>query len=430
MGISVIGSNGGGGAETTFVTVGTGDEDYATVREANAAGFYAVKITTSVTEDATWTVGNENHHIVLDGPHVAWTYAANVEFTSTTHTKLLRIDLNGGALVHAPSSGSKNPINFTAGAGGGFVEFHGGGTITNNGGGVSGGTSVVDSGSHQKYFGHYVFNLQNDTQGGIYTSGRSLYVESVEFVGGGSSCSKALEANSPTDFVYVGHAVFSGTFAAGNMWDIDPAVFVTLGKFISNTTSASLIRLDSSMDYLQLEGSTAHPITFTDKCNIKAGDVSSTCTYTFPSTLGNLVFKNVIGAQFSIEPGIIEFKPTSTTDATKTQLFIDASALQFELASNDVAQCSLSINCVRDNQDEAHFLVPVFIAKNDGGTTTVSAPGELAGLTPHNPTGNGHSLRLDIEPDDTNDAPAIYITANASENWDHKSKLTVNLLNN
>lgn len=130
------------------------------------------------------------------------------------------------------------------------------------------------------------------------------------------------------------------------------------------------------------------------------------------------------------DKGIIEFKPTSTTDATKTQLFIDASSLQFLLNSNDVAQCSLKVTSVRDNQNEAVFYVPVFVAKNDGGTTTVSAPGTLASLTPDKSSGTGVDLRLDIEADDTNDAPAPYITANASENWDHKAELTALVLNN
>ena len=130
--------------------------------------------------------------------------------------------------------------------------------------------------------------------------------------------------------------------------------------------------------------------------------------------------------------GRIDFKATSTTDATKTQLFIDASALQFLLASNDVAHCGLKVTCVRDNQNYAVFYVPIFTARNDGGTTTVSAPGTLTDLTPDDDgsSGTGGTLRLDIEADDTNDAPAIYITANASENWDHTAELTALVLNN
>ncbi len=136
------------------------------------------------------------------------------------------------------------------------------------------------------------------------------------------------------------------------------------------------------------------------------------------------------GERWMNNDGRIEFKPTSTTDATKTQLYIDASSLQFELNSNDVLHGTLKVTCVRDNQNEAVFYVPVFTAKNDGGTTTVSAPGTLSALTPDDSSGTGSTLTLDVEADDTNDAPAFYITCNASENWNTVAELTFTVVNN
>ena len=122
--------------------------------------------------------------------------------------------------------------------------------------------------------------------------------------------------------------------------------------------------------------------------------------------------------------GRIQYKKTSTTGNVKTELFIDASALRLTVASDQSYLCNLRLISQRDQQDYAVFQWLGAVIHNDNGTTTIG--NGATATTPDTSLNTGSSLTLDIEADNTNDALAVFVTANAAENWSHK--LTVDLV--
>ncbi len=117
------------------------------------------------------------------------------------------------------------------------------------------------------------------------------------------------------------------------------------------------------------------------------------------------------------DQGIVKFKPTSTTDATKTQLFVDASSVRYAIASGETRQLQVRVTSTRDNGDVASFYSPFSIIKNVSGTT--SMVGAVTGGGPDLSDGTGGTLLLDISADNVNDDLKLEITANAAENWTH-----------
>jgi len=280
--------------------------------------------------------------------------------------------------------------------------------------------AVMGPGAFEEFTGEtstvgYTFNGV-----GFWNSTTLENLSRSRFIGGTSGSSITL-ASSLSDLVFTDHEFGSAVTFSGFG---DSIRFLGCSFRSSETVPSGAKLVFVGCRFANFTNSSGSSSTFTD-CEF---------TGTFTNSDGtNSRFKgcrNSSDETWMNNDGRIEFKATSTTDATKTQLFIDASALQFLLASNDVAHCGLKVTCVRDNQDDATFFIPTFNAKNDGGTTTVSAPGTLAALTPDDSHGTGSTLTVDVEADDTNDAPAIYITANASENWDTVAILTYSVVNN
>ena len=127
------------------------------------------------------------------------------------------------------------------------------------------------------------------------------------------------------------------------------------------------------------------------------------------------------GGWWGNNDGRIEYKTTSVTTATTTELFIDATALQFVLASDDGVRFDIEVTGQRDNQEQVSFTALGLMAINNGGTTTLD--GAITSGSADRSTQTGTAITLNASADDTNDSIKITV-AHPAENWDFKAVLS------
>lgn len=422
---------GAGGRVTSWKTVGTdASDDYATVSAALDDGEYSIIVTGSITESVgVAALPDEDVRIEFESPDITWTFAAGIQILAASYTKGFQVFLNGATITWGNST-SISPIDLSASTG--YVGFYGGGNITNTSTAAT--TPVVESTHSQVFIGRYHVTAANVQNGGIRCSSRSFYADSIKVTGGGSSCYDALVVNSTNDSS-IGNIEVSGTFStSSSQYPFQLSYNVVVGSVYANLGSSGTdILLSSPVKSYKQNNTNAAVLSATAQVDLSYQSNGSATVEYSGIYQDRRQFKSVDSSGtliWSLGLGKAVFKKTSTTDATKTELFLDASSLQLLLWTDDIASISARLISVRDNQDYATFFVPTFTASNDGGTMTVTAPGTIAGLTPDDSIGTGSTLTVDIEADNTNNAPSFYVTANASENWDHRLVVTINRLNN
>ena len=415
---------GGGGRTTSYVTAGSGaGDDYTTPLAAiDAMPLGGVIVVTSdVTEASDVALPVQNFRIIFERDFT-WTFNNNVQLTKASYNlKNFEVWLNGANIAYANDT-QGIPLNIT---GSGSVKFYGGGSVANTST-LGANTQLIGSAIEKYFFGHYVFTLPNANACGISTTTYGTYIESMEFIGGGSSCYHGLQVLGTVGSNYIGNLEFSGTWSTSNAqvpWRIDDTSTGKVEYIQFTSGSASDIEHRARCDNLSLNA-VAKELTLYADTRIYSGSMGASNTFVFPSPLGGLVFKDVDGAGFEIEPHRISYKETATTGNVKTELFIDASALRLAVAIDQSYLCNLRLISQRDQQDYAVFQWLGAVIHNDNGTTTIG--NGATATTPDTSLNTGSSLTLDIEADNTNDALAVFVTANAAENWSHK--LTVDLV--
>lgn len=446
---------GGGGAAavTDFVTVGSGSEDFSGLGAAWAAGNSNVRVTSSYTESATVTIPNRDLRVVFDGAGITLTFAPGVTIASTTFTSTLRMFINGGTIVYATNSGFTYPFDLSV-ASHPTVEFYGGGIFTSNSTPTQG-TQIVNPYAHQKYFGTYTFNLPSKRKCGIKADSE-LYIEEMNFVGGGGLCYLAFislgTTTPPRLFTqYVRKIEFSGTWnTSGGSFTMEaydpngitgPYDCLEIETLLISTTSSVKIRLGCIVNRLIHTTNNAISITAIEPIEIRNGEVSSSDIWDFT---GNFISRKTRircllrragsdpgDAGFYLEDGKWIAQKTTTTDATQTELFFDPSAtLRFGIRRYQGALIDVIVYCQRKIPvqgssppgDQAVFRLQNLLLSHDG--TTATLVGGNASLAPVVSTGTGSTVRLSVTVDNPNKALALKITGNAAEDWDTRASIT------
>lgn len=409
----------GGGAFTNYVTVGADAScDYATFQLAFAGGERLIRLTSSVTETIAGAPPSGNYHIIVEDPDYTLTFNAGIIWTQAAAIEM-DFYLNGATIGYT-SGAIQVLFDFTVGLGGAVVRFHGGGHF-NNSASTHANNDLVYFNASQQYHGHYKFTLPNQGGCGIsFSSGTGAFIlDSAEFVGGGSSCHDACSVSVAGPGGIIGQLEFSGTWSTTNndrpFAITTPATRSPLTVEVIDMSTASACELSLDCIIQSLTVSASSNIDISSGCRLYGGIVAAGVTWAYnTSAVKDMVIKGVENA-FEIEPHRIKYQETSTTDATKTELFIDATALQFDMYSNDGIQCNIMVKAQRDDQSVACFQVLNVLGINNGGTT--SGVNGVASGTVDQSTSTGSTLLLDVEFDDTDDAITIYGTGNAAENW-------------
>lgn len=411
------GGGGGGGRVTSWKTVG-GDasDDYATVSAAIDDGQYSLIQTSSVTETAGTTPPNVDINLIIESPSFALTFAANVGFDGGSYTSAFRIYLNGATIAWASTSSNFSPFNMTNAAG--LFEVYGGGTLTNTS------TITLNAIAHanlrQGYFGHYVINLPNVTSCGIRSSTR-LAADSITLVGGGSSCAYGIN-NGSTDFFaqHIGSLELSGSWST-SLSPLALSTSTTIDHLTTNlTTTTTPITLGGVIYRWLSDASNTNPITISAGADVdgRLDDIPAGTVFTFPADLSDVSFQS---KRFSITPSRVEYESKSVTTATTTELFIDGSALQFDLASDDGVRFDVEVTGQRDNQEQVTFTALGLMAINNGGTTSML--GAITSGAADRTSQTGTAITLNVSADDTNDSVKITV-GHPAENWDFKAVLS------
>jgi len=419
------GAGGGGSAAvTSFVTVGSGSEDYASIAAAIAASKYNIRLTSSITEAASTAMPNQPIRIVFDGPSITLTMAANTQWTSASYSVVFQVHLNGGTIKRdSDSSANLYLFDFTEVLG--RVDFYGGGTYRTLGS-TSTSNALCNPLVGSRMFGSYDIRASNSgSVGAGINCAAEFYAESLNIIGGGSSSKNGLVLTGSVA-QRINKLVSSGTW---NTASSSMAINITTGSECSIGTlevtslAGTEYRLGCVVENYQDDTALTRTVVTADT-RILSGSITANQNWTFPSSLDGVVIKDVALIGFEIEPHRISYKEKATTGNTKTELFIDASALRLAVASDQSYLCNLRLISQRDQQDIAVFQFLGATIHNDGGTTTIL--NGTASSSPDASVGTGSTLTLHIEADNTNDALAVFVTANAGQNWSHK--LTVDLV--
>lgn len=111
----------------------------------------------------------------------------------------------------------------------------------------------------------------------------------------------------------------------------------------------------------------------------------------------------------------------STSDATKTELFANASSARITIAQTEYLSGRLTVFGRRSNGDYARWTFEDVTASRIGsGNVTVDVGGgggSATGISPDQHTGTGSTCLVDVDADTTNQALRVQVTGNASEDW-------------
>jgi hypothetical protein len=405
-----------GGHNKDFVTVGSGTEDYANIAAAIAAGEYNIRLTSSITE-TTSVIPNASINVWFDGPEIGLTFSVNQQWTSGGYTQNFNVYLNGGYINRSQSSGGAEYLFDFTGTTTAKVNFYGGGLLQDNGSTLAG-SALCNPVVHTKMFGHYKLTCSNLDDAKIECTS-SFYADSLNFVGGGPACESVLKLSGAC-FGKIGLLEFSGTYSTNSA---DRALIASMtngetfkiGVLESSTASNIGYKVGCEIgSYLS-----TNRIELTSASRILSGVGAPSSYEAFPSPLGAMVFKGVVNAGFSIEPGRIEYKTISTTDATQTELTI-VGTNRFTLASDQTALVNIRVLAQRDNQDWASFLWLNCVIANDGGVYAIT--NGTASTTPDQSKGTGSTLTLAL---DASSGLRIRGTAQAAQNWDWKTIIDI-----
>lgn len=406
----------GGGRVTSWKTVG-GDasDDYTNVSNAIDDGEYSLIVTSSISEGAGTTLPNVDINVIFESPSFTWTFSNSIGFDNGFYTKTFNVFLNGATITWGPSSQNFPPFNMNNASG--TVNVYGGGDLTNTA--TANNNAFAHANLSQGYFGHYVVTLANTQTGGIRSSTR-LTAESLHLIGGGSSCAYGFN-NGSTD-VYtqrIGSLRLSGSFST-SLSPLALSTSTTVDHLTANLTSTTTpITLGGVIKRYLGDASNTNPITISAGADVdfRLDTVPTGTAFTFPTDLSDVRFQSAL---LSVTPERVEYKTTSVTTATTTELFIDGSALQYDLASNDGLVFDIRVTGQRDNQEQVIFTAIGLMAINNGGTTSLE--GAITSGAPDKTTQTGTAITLNVSADDTNDSVKITV-GHPAENWDFKAIL-------
>ena len=256
-----------------------------------------MKMTSSVTETVAGAPASGNYTIIVEDPDFTLTFGAGIRWTQATFNGTFKVFLNGATIAWANATASESPFNFTGGDP--IVEFHGGGTFTNTS--TNEYTTLCLSSIGQHYFGHYVVNLPNEQNAGIYaTSGsHSFYLESAEFIGGGTSCYNALIVGG-TGRISIGILEFSGGSSSWNtgvnkwpFWVYPTTNTAHIDVIDMTAADAMYIRIDCSVNSLKTD--VASVVDINPGARVHGGKFAATTTIRLPLVppqKENIVFDN------------------------------------------------------------------------------------------------------------------------------------------
>ena len=411
---SIGGGGGGGGAVTSFKTVGSGLEDYATVQAGITAGFYNLRITSSITETVSIAAfPNQDVTIEVDGSGITWTFGLNVSFSSASYLKTFTLNLNGGTVAWGNSSTGTHPLELGGGVLQGVVAVYGGGRLLNT---STANTTHFIKNVNQTLSGHYEIYPPNQIDGGL---GSVAKLESAHFIGGGAFCSNAiaLSGENPSRVETLRFSGIWDTF--GQPWEFF-GHDIHVGEIdIKLTSSAFSVVIPPLLNLEILNADfTSRLIGLTDGGKVYGGKVDAACTYAIPAFgENNTIWRDVVGSGFNIEPGRISYKTISTTDSTQTELTI-VGTNRFTLADDTTAIVNIKILAQRDNQDWASFQWLGAIIANDGGAYTATNVTASAGPDHSKGTGSSPVIALDAF-----SGLRIQVTGNAAENWKWQTEI-------
>jgi hypothetical protein len=245
------GGGGGGGAAgfADWKTIGTGGQ-YSDVQAAIDDSQYSIVLVSDVTEDSDITVPSADLLVIDLGKYV-WTMGTNqIEFGATT-TNLVITGLgeeSGAEIDYSQTAGSNGFINSAGSNNEILLEsflFDNNSTAAN--------CTLVSGGSVRVR--NLKIELPNQEGGGIQSFSSNFLVESLEMVGGGTSCSRGIYLSS--DGHIVKNILMTGTWSttdnAIEITDEDTSVDCI---FTDLSTNGAKVRLCGTVSNINADGQT------------------------------------------------------------------------------------------------------------------------------------------------------------------------------
>jgi len=413
-----------GGRVTSWKTVG-GDasDDYATISAALSDTEYSLIVTSSITESVgVAALADVDVNVIFESPSFTWTFNDGIQIISASYESRFNVFLNGATITWGNTT-SVSPFDFSGNQN--TFNLFGGGFLTNTSTVAT--TPLVEYVCSQGYYGKYDITAANVATGGIYGT-RYFYAEHLKFTGGGTSCYWALNVIAP-DTCSIGVLEFTGAFsqsssspcyALNNRCPVDYIYF-------NMSDGTEPIEIWGEVGVIRQQNT--NTLNFNAGANVRQGyQASGSAAVNIDAIYDrNISYKDTTSTgalNWAISPTKYIYEVLSTTDATQTEIDVH-DGQRLAPASNWTAHCDIKVLSMRDNQDWAVFQMLNVVIANDGGVYTIT--NGATGGTPDQSKGTGSTLTLDV---DASSGLRIRITANASENWDHKAEVNFVIQNN
>jgi len=259
-----------------FTTIGPTNGDHPTLREGLAAGKRFFQIIEDTNEDQDIPVPDASVYVEAL-PDVVHSHDEDVEYTNAAYQDKFIYNGRGSEIAYS-FSGFSNGLFAMINAGSGEFYSLGQLTINNSTSGSSKSGPLCRSNLGQKHLGSITFNAGNCQTSGISMQFHNSFLNRCHFIGGGTSCSHALQLSATGK---LGTVSFEGTFnsSAGrpaldvNGDSIDPYLLENVRTFFTNTgVDLNLI----TCRILQLNvGNSPPDIIFGSRASIHSGDLGS-----------------------------------------------------------------------------------------------------------------------------------------------------------